>query len=62
MDNERFIVNPVDEKGLRIVTSGGNSCGLDGSLWLVEEVCGKKARENVEGVAQYVYRAGVVRE
>lgn len=33
---ERFVVNPRDEKtGLRVITSGGVSCGLDSSLWLV---------------------------
>ena len=33
---ERFVVNPRDgETGLRIVTSGGVSCGMDASLWLV---------------------------
>lgn len=37
--DERFVVNPRSEKnGLRIITSGGVSCGMDSSLWLVS--CG----------------------
>ena len=58
---ERFVVNRVsEEKGLRVVTSGGVSCGLDASLWLVEEVAGKEARERAAQIVQYAWREGVV--
>jgi hypothetical protein len=29
---ERYVVNKVDEEGLRFVTNGGMSCGLDSCL------------------------------
>lgn len=58
---ERFVVNRVDEeRGLRIVTAGGVSCGLDASLWLVGEVAGTDSRERVARVVQYAWREGVV--
>lgn len=58
--DERFVVNRVDEKGLKVITAAGISCGLDASLWLVEEVAGKEARENVESYMEYAYRSGLV--
>jgi transcriptional regulator GlxA family with amidase domain len=54
---DRFVVNPVDrEKGLRVITSGGISCGLDATLWLIEDVVGREAREMCEKITQYRYR------
>jgi transcriptional regulator GlxA family with amidase domain len=57
---ERFVVNKVDGKGLRIVTSGGVSCGMDSCLWLIEEVAGRESRERVAEIVQYAWREGVV--
>jgi transcriptional regulator GlxA family with amidase domain len=57
---ERFVVNKLDEKGLRVITSGGISCGLDAALWLVGEVAGKDSRERVMETVQYAWREGVV--
>ncbi|TVY80574.1 Isonitrile hydratase [Lachnellula suecica] len=58
---ERFVVNEVDEgKGLRIVTAGGVSSGLDASLWLVKETVGQKIAENVAEIVQHAWRQGVV--
>ena len=58
---ERFVVNQVnEEKGLRIVTSGGVSCGMDSCLWLIGEIAGKESRERVMEVVQYAWRQGVV--
>jgi len=58
---ERFVVNRVDEeRGLRIITAGGVSCGLDASLWLVGEVAGTDSRERVAQVVQYAWREGFV--
>lgn len=56
----RFVVNKVDEKGLRVITSGGVSCGLDASLWLIGDVAGKESRERVMDLVQYAWREGVV--
>lgn len=59
--DERFVVNKVDEKnGLRIVTSGGVSCGLDATLWLVKEVAGQESFETVKKIVQYAWKEGVV--
>ena len=57
---ERFVVNKVDGKGLRVITSGGISCGLDSSLWLIEEVAGRESRERVAENSHYAWREGVV--
>lgn len=58
---ERFVVNQVDEgKGLRIITAGGVSCGLDASLWLIKDVAGPESMSKVAEVVQYAWRQGVV--
>lgn len=54
--DKRFVVNQVNHSGVRVVTSGGISCGLDASLWLVEHIAGKAARERVEKQTQYEWR------
>jgi transcriptional regulator GlxA family with amidase domain len=58
--DERYVVNRVNERGLRVVTSGGISCGLDATLWLVEHVAGQTAKEQVEHYTQYAWRKGLV--
>jgi transcriptional regulator GlxA family with amidase domain len=58
--DERYVVNRVNQNGLRVVTSGGISCGLDASLWLVEQVAGQMAREQVGHRTQYAWRKGLV--
>jgi transcriptional regulator GlxA family with amidase domain len=58
---ERFVVNKTDEeKGLRIITAGGVSSGLDASLWLVGDIAGKEVLERVAQVTQHAHRGGVV--
>jgi transcriptional regulator GlxA family with amidase domain len=58
---ERFVVNKIDEKkGLRVVTSGGVTCGLDSCLWLIGNVAGAESKENVATIVQYAYRDGLV--
>jgi len=58
---ERFVVNKVDEeKGLRIITSGGVSCGLDSCLWLVGDVAGQESKERSAFNIQYAWREGVI--
>ncbi|CZS91472.1 hypothetical protein WAI453_011708 [Rhynchosporium graminicola] len=50
---ERFVVNSVREENcLRVVTSGGVSCGLDSCLWLIGEVAGTECKENVAEMVQ----------
>jgi transcriptional regulator GlxA family with amidase domain len=57
---ERYVVNKVNEKGLRVITSGGVSCGMDASMWLVNEVAGRESAEKVLDLIQYAWRQGVV--
>ena len=58
---ERFVVNPVnEEKGLRIVTSGGVTCGLDSCLWLVGEIAGQECKKRSAHDVQYSYNEGIV--
>lgn len=58
---ERYVVNKVQEgRGLRIVTAGGVSCGMDAGLWLVQQVAGLEAAEKVTQIVQYAWRKGVV--
>jgi transcriptional regulator GlxA family with amidase domain len=58
---ERFVVNKIDEaKGLRIITAGGVSSGIDASLWLVADVVGEDGKERVAAVVQHAHRTGVV--
>lgn len=58
---KRFVVNG-DGEGLRVVTSGGISCGMDAALWVVENVGGEGARKGVERQLEYRSRVeeGVV--
>ncbi|KAG9231583.1 class I glutamine amidotransferase-like protein [Amylocarpus encephaloides] len=56
-----FVVNPVDEeKQFRVVTAGGVSTGIDAALWMVEQVCGKAAKEQVAYIVQHDIREGVI--
>lgn len=57
---ERYVVNKVNEKGMRVITSGGISCGLDASVWLINEVAGKETAEYVLEEIQYAWRQGIV--
>jgi transcriptional regulator GlxA family with amidase domain len=58
---ERFVVNKVnEEKGLRVITSGGVSAGMDASLWLIDHIAGKDSRERVMKIAQCAWKQGVV--
>lgn len=58
---ERFVVNKVnEEKGLRVVTSGGVTCGLDSCLWLIGETAGLESKELSAHRVQYAWREGLV--
>lgn len=61
VETERFVVNRTDEeRGLRIITAGGVSCGIDAALWLVGDKGGKEVRGEVELIIQHAYREGAV--
>ena len=58
---ERFVVNKIDgEKGLRVITAGGVSSGIDAALWLVGDRVGMESKEKVERIVQHAHRSGVV--
>jgi len=55
------VVYKVDEKkGLKIVTAGGVSAGLDASLWLIGDVAGRESLERAAEAVQHAFRDGVV--
>jgi transcriptional regulator GlxA family with amidase domain len=58
---ERFVVNKMDEeKGLRVITAGGVSSGIDAALWLVGDRVGMESKDKVESIVQHAHRTGVV--
>ncbi|PMD63788.1 class I glutamine amidotransferase-like protein [Hyaloscypha bicolor E] len=58
---ERFVVNRTDVgAGLRIITAGGVSSGIDAALWLVGDVVGEDVREKIAEIVQHAHRSGVV--
>jgi hypothetical protein len=51
---KRFVVNNVNERtGLRVLTSGGISCGLNTSLWLIRKVTGRESIKRPAKGAQH---------
>ena len=58
---ERFVVNRTDAgAGLRIITAGGVSSGIDAALWLVGSVVGEDAKESTAEIVQHAHRSGMV--
>lgn len=52
----RFVDGGVTGNGVRIITSGGISSGLDGSLYLLELKFGIEVAKKVEVVLEYKWR------
>jgi putative intracellular protease/amidase len=57
---DRFVVNKVNEKGVRIVTCGGVTSGFHGALWLVGFVGGAEARRKVEEIVVFEGVEGLI--
>jgi transcriptional regulator GlxA family with amidase domain len=57
--DERYVVNKVNDRGMRVITTGGVTCGLDASMWLINEVAGKESAQNVLEMIQYDWRQGI---
>jgi transcriptional regulator GlxA family with amidase domain len=58
---ERFVVNRTDVgAGLRIITAGGVSSGIDAALWLVGSVVGEDVKERTAETVQHAHRSGMV--
>lgn len=52
----RYVDAGLNGYGVRVVSSGGISCGLDACLWLVGLVCGRDMAVNVAGMMEYAWR------
>ena len=46
--------------GLRVITSGGITCGLDAALYLVSIMVNEEAAKEVERVMRYEWKKGIV--
>merc|ERR1712098_340988 len=46
--------------GLRVITSGGITCGLDASLYLVSIMVSEESAKEIERVMQYEWKKGIV--
>lgn len=56
---ERYVDAGVNDSGVRLVTSGGVSCGIDCTLWLVSELAGAKGVDlanSISSVMDYEWR------
>jgi transcriptional regulator GlxA family with amidase domain len=53
---QRFVDAGTTDAGVRIVTAGGVSSGIDATLWVVEQVYGKEAADSVAEVAEFERR------
>lgn len=55
---KRWVDAGTTDAGVRIVNAGGVSSGIDTSLWIVEQVAGKKAAEWAAELAEFERRDG----
>lgn len=46
--------------GLRVITSGGNTCGIDAALYLVGALVSDKSAEEVRRLMDYTWTKGLV--
>lgn len=52
----RFVDSGLNEAGVRIVSSGGISCGMDASLHVVKILYGEEEATSVAGLLDYTWR------
>ena len=55
---KRWVDGGVDANGIRVVSSGGISCGLDCMLWFVKEVLGIQSTVDVASMMDYEWNGG----
>jgi transcriptional regulator GlxA family with amidase domain len=55
---ERWVDAGTTDAGVKIVTAGGVSSGIDATLWVVEQTYGKEAADLVAEVAEFERRGG----
>ncbi|KAM3422082.1 hypothetical protein BST61_g2458 [Cercospora zeina] len=53
VERKRFVDAGETGKGMRILTSGGISCGIDASLWLVAQLVGLEEARGVAKMMDY---------
>lgn len=52
----RYVDAGTNGHGVRIISSGGVSCGLDASLYAVELKVGRKAADAMAAMMEYAWR------
>jgi hypothetical protein len=53
---KRWVDSGSTDTGVRIISAGGVSSGIDSALWIVEELAGKKAADWASEVAEFERR------
>ncbi|RMZ66398.1 DJ-1 domain -type [Pyrenophora seminiperda CCB06] len=53
---QRWVDAGTTEAGVRIVNAGGVTSGIDASLWILEQIHGKKVADHVAEVAEFERR------
>ena len=53
---QRWVDAGTTEAGVRIINAGGVSSGIDTTLWIVEQVYGKKAADHAAKIAEFERR------
>lgn len=52
----RFVDSGLNESGIRVISSGGISCGIDASLYLVKLLLGEEEAISTAEILDYAYR------
>lgn len=52
----RFVDSGVNEAGVRVISSGGISCGMDASLHVVKILCKEEEAVSVAALLDYAWR------
>lgn len=52
----RFVDAGVNAEGVHIISSGGVSCGMDASLYVIKLKCGEPAAKGVAELIDYAWR------
>lgn len=56
MIKARFVDSGLNEAKVRIISSGGISCGIDASLYLVKFLLGEEEATSTAEILDYAYR------
>ena len=51
----RFVDSGVNDNGVRIISSGGISCGIDASLHVVKLLCGEQEAINTAALLDFAW-------